>query len=85
MFVNPECFETKLVEPVFCADYLSWDAKEFAEATHITSKKFPPLEVGRRIHEPAIIVDCKGRIVLWYLPGLLLPPRQVSSLYYDYQ
>jgi hypothetical protein len=33
--------------------------------------------------EPAIIVDCKGRIILWYLPGLLLPPRQASMLYVD--
>jgi len=77
-------FETKLIELFPCPDYLTWDAKEFVEATHITTKKFPPLDVGRRIHEPGIIVDCKGRILLWFLPGLLLPPRQVGSLYYDY-
>jgi hypothetical protein len=62
------------------SDYLPWDAAEFAATSHRTLKKFLLPSFGL-IAEPAIVVDSHGRIVLWYLPGLLLPPRQASVLY----
>ena len=36
-----------------------------------------PLETAERISAPCVVVDCKGRILLWYLPGLLCLSRQV--------
>jgi hypothetical protein len=29
--------------------------------------------------QPAVIVDCHGRIITWYLPGILTQPRVVNS------
>ena len=39
---------------------------------------FPP---GREEKEdrPCVVVDCEGRILLWYLPGLLALKQQVSD------
>jgi hypothetical protein len=39
-------------------------------------KKFPCADLGC-IDKPAIIIDCKGWILIWYLPGILLLPEQV--------
>jgi hypothetical protein len=39
--------------------------------------KFPPQALGH-ITSPATIVDYKGRIGAWYLPGMLSPEKQAS-------
>ena len=61
-------------------DYLPWNASEFDSASTKSSKRFPPQSFGL-IDKLAIIVNSKGHIVVWYLPGLLLPARQVFMFY----
>jgi hypothetical protein len=39
--------------------------------------EFPDVSLGRR-SSPLTVVDSKGRIILWYLPGLLSGPHRVS-------
>jgi len=39
---------------------------------------FPPPE-SELISEPCVVVDSKGRILLWYLPGLMGLKRQVRK------
>jgi hypothetical protein len=63
-------------------DVLPWDAEKYHAAVHKSRKKFPPLKIPI-LNKPAIILDCMGCILLWYLPGLLLPPRLASLLLYD--
>lgn len=41
--------------------------------------KFYEQENGRVHQEPMVVVDCHGRILLWYLPEVLSTERQVSS------
>jgi hypothetical protein len=64
-----------------------WDAESFAKAAvahHIPAdiplspaladsklmSKFPTPELGS-FEEPTTLVDCCGRILIWYLPGVL--------------
>lgn len=61
----------------FASDVIPWDAAEFAASKTKSPQKFPPPDFGLKT-EPAIFVDVKGRILAWYLPRVLLPPRQVS-------
>lgn len=51
-------------------------------------EQFPPL-VGRAdairnkpalLQQAAIITDCRGRILAWALPNIILPARQVSTI-----
>jgi hypothetical protein len=63
------------------AEYLSWDIEEYY-FEHVKSGRdprrlrFPNPKFGA-FSEPLTVVDCKGRIVLWYLPGLLSISQQV--------
>jgi hypothetical protein len=41
-------------------------------------EQFPPLGVNIQEFKPSIILDSEGRILMWYLPGILSPARQVS-------
>jgi hypothetical protein len=60
---------------------ICWDAEQFAATTPKQRlKKFPKINLGK-IDVPAIITDCRGRILIWYLPGVLLLPEQVSAIW----
>lgn len=61
-------------------DEVPWDVEEFFFAKD--KGTFPNPNFGF-IDKPAIFVDSKGRIVIWYLPGILLPPRQVWAYLLD--
>ena len=39
---------------------------------------FPPVVNYKKLYEPAVITDWDGRILLWYLPGILSHLRRVS-------
>ena len=41
-------------------------------------QKFFPAPEMQAFTEPAVFVDVHERILMWYLPGLLLPARIVS-------
>jgi len=86
-FRNPrqwtQPIESQYINIGYHPDVVSWDAEQFHAARNKSHKKFPPLS-SRLIDKPATIVDCKGRIILWYLPGFLLPARQVRVLCHDY-
>ena len=43
-------------------------------------KKFPNPQLGSFLH-PLTVVDSKGRIILWYLPGLLSEQHQVGVFF----
>ena len=63
---------------------LPWDADRFAERAKNTIEKddyispsnislfkyFEIVELGS-FAEPTVIVDCHGRILMWYLPGVI--------------
>ena len=61
--------------------YIPWDVEEYY-IEHVKKKrdrnwiKFPNPQLGSFSH-PLTIVDLKGRIILWYLPGLLSEQHQV--------
>ena len=41
--------------------------------------RFPPLTHDSTLHIiPGIVVDKFGKVLVWYLPGILQPARQVS-------
>jgi hypothetical protein len=62
--------------------YIPWDVENFY-IEHVQQKrdqkriKYPNPHFGS-FSEPLTVVDSKGRIVLWYLPGLLSAKQQVS-------
>ena len=44
--------------------------------------KFPPLFHDPTLHiVPGIVVDKFGKVLVWYLPGILQPARQVNLFY----
>jgi hypothetical protein len=61
---------------------IPWDAEEYY-LEHLKGgrdkkrKRFPNPSFGD-FSQPLTVVDSKGRIVLWYLPGLLSPEHLVS-------
>lgn len=65
--------------------YVPWDVQEYyvecvkarAEKREKNKFRFPAPSFGSYDH-PLTIVDIRGRIVLWYLPGLLSIKQQVS-------
>lgn len=67
--------------------YIPWDIEDFYWE-HVKGGrdkkriKFPNLSFGA-FSEPLTVVDVKGRIVLWYLPGLLCSQHQVQ-VYTDF-
>jgi hypothetical protein len=42
-------------------------------------RMFPPLE-SELVSAPSVVVDSEGRILLWYLPGLIGLKRQVTVI-----
>jgi hypothetical protein len=64
------------------AVYIPWDIESYFEIYvqgHRDQKRkiFPNPKFGK-FSEPLTVVDSKGRIVLWYLPGLLSSEQQVG-------
>lgn len=62
--------------------YLNWDVEEYYRVRvkgggDKKGKKFPNPQLGS-FSEPMTVVDVKGRIVLWYLPGLLSAKEEVK-------
>lgn len=59
---------------------VKWDYDRYAESKikreAESGKYFPKTELGSII-KPTILVDRHGKIILWYLPGLVLPERVV--------
>jgi hypothetical protein len=41
--------------------------------------KYPPFDPTIVLTRPSIVVDRHNRVMLWYLPGIITPERQVSS------
>jgi hypothetical protein len=66
--------------------YIPWDVAEYAakcvfapEKERIKNRQdFPPVYLGTR-NQPMTIIDCRGRIVLWYLPKLLSALHRVRA------
>jgi hypothetical protein len=64
--------------------YIPWDANSYY-IEHVKGGgdqmrvKFPDPLLGF-FSEPLTVVDTEGRIVLWYLPGLLSADQKVSIL-----
>jgi hypothetical protein len=74
---------TNLCEDILAygAVYIPWDVQQYySECVQGGNKpasiKYPNPEFGT-FCEPLTVVDSKGRIVLWYLPGLLSQQDQV--------
>jgi hypothetical protein len=44
------------------------------------ASRYPPLHPDVHLTDPAIIVDMHGRIIAWYLPNIIVPPRQVCMM-----
>jgi hypothetical protein len=84
-FLNPReppkniCLNTKLR---YITVYIPWDIQEFylervKAGRDKKGVKFTNPSFGC-FSEPLTVVDNKGRIVLWYLPGLLSSEHQVG-------
>jgi hypothetical protein len=60
---------------------VEWDFDRFIESgTKKESKKyFQSVNLGF-ITKPTTVVDVHGKILVWYLPGLLLPHRVVRHI-----
>jgi hypothetical protein len=61
---------------------VDWDYDRFAESSdkkRAGKTYFADPNIGK-IRKPAIIVDRHGKIMMWYLPGLLLPRQVVCSI-----
>lgn len=64
---------------------IPWDVEEYFQK-HVKGgldknrKKFPNPSLGK-FSDPLTVVDSKGRIVLWYLPGLLSEEHLVSNFF----
>lgn len=62
--------------------HLQWDIEEY-HLQHVKNQrdkkqvKFPNPQFGA-FSDPLTVVDSKGRIILWYLPGLLSAQKQVG-------
>jgi hypothetical protein len=62
--------------------HLNWDVEDYHRVRvkgggDRKGKKFPNPQLGS-FSEPLTVVDVKGRIVLWYLPGLLSVKEEVN-------
>jgi len=61
---------------------IPWDIDEYHKKRvkargKIDQDEFPNISLGRH-SSPLTVVDSKGRIILWYLPGLLSGTHRVS-------
>lgn len=67
---------------IFWTVQIPWDIEEYYWE-HVKfgrdekRKKYPNPSFGK-FSEPLTVVDRKGRIILWYLPGLISLEQQVS-------
>lgn len=73
--------------------HMSWSAQEYAEALpprphgrngpveDDLEKKYPPAfeHPVPTLRNPHTVIDRDGRIIAWYLPGILTPARQVRT------
>jgi hypothetical protein len=49
-------------------------------------EEFPPISSpSKDVYLPMVIEDCKGYILVWYLPGILSEERQASILKHQIQ
>jgi len=39
---------------------------------------FPVIEPGVTLYDPCLVADSEGRIMFWFLPGIVSPKRRVS-------
>jgi hypothetical protein len=66
--------------------YINWDVNDYYKK-HVQSgfdkkhQKFPNPEFGC-FSKPLTVVDSKGHIILWYLPGLLSEEVEVSFSFF---
>jgi len=69
-----------------------WDVERYADVMMgrrgdkeaKLKKEFPPLTADPTLSvEPGVIADMFGKIMVWYLPGILHPSRQVSPSYHN--
>lgn len=44
------------------------------------TEKFPPAGQNEDIYSAAVITDRLGRILFWYLPGIVGPTRKVIEI-----
>jgi hypothetical protein len=61
------------------AAFANWDYDRFAEASDTKRANpsfFEKVDMGE-VTKPATVVDKHGKILIWYLPGLLLSHRVV--------
>ena len=67
--------------------YIAWDVEAYHKKRrrdpHRAQIRFPNPMLGA-FSEPLTIVDVEGRIVLWYLPGLLSVQQQVGYSDFPY-
>jgi hypothetical protein len=67
---------------------IPWDVEDYY-VEHVKGgrdrkrRKFPNPFFGA-FSEPLTVVDVKGRIVLWYLPGLLSSRQKVGFVFFQY-
>jgi hypothetical protein len=72
-------------------DYVDWDVDRYANAVkcspvlangaptqHDKIQKYFSKTVLGKISQPATIIDCNGKILMWHLPNILSPSRVVS-------
>jgi hypothetical protein len=58
---------------------VNWDYDRFSQSeTKQSDKYFAKVEMGK-ITSPTTVVDVHGKILMWYLPDLLLSHRVVRS------
>lgn len=84
-FLNPSGLaDFSLLFVAYFLVNIPWDVEEYY-LEFVKGKKdpkrirFPNPNIGMR-SEPLTVVDSRGRIVLWYLPGLLSGHYQVSGV-----
>jgi hypothetical protein len=63
---------------------IDWDIEEYVHRlpnknSSRFKRDFPDLNLGYQ-NMPAVIIDSKGRIVIWYLPRLLGKHHTVSAI-----
>lgn len=83
---NPCMSQNHIPCPLFdinFKDVVDWDAEEYSRTVTSSVVQDGPPSVklaGQLVLNPRVIVDKKGRIVAWYLPGIIGRHRIVSSL-----
>lgn len=83
-FLNPSEHPNEMIDcNLMCVSvYIPWDVEDFY-LKHVKCGrdkkrlKFPIPNFGA-FSDPLTVVDAKGRIVLWYLPGLLSSVQRVG-------